>query len=185
MPSKRELKTIQCPNCGRTLPPNVLKCHFCGGDLAFVGRPEEARQGPPLGTRDYKMERLYRGVAIFWMIDGLTTIMVSLGWLPDWASAIGGMLFSYVGLALTTGFLILVLGVGMFLKVPLARWLVGAFCWFRVVTGVLGIGIVLRSGDFDMTRHNIYVLAVLNFIDTAFAAFQIWLLNVTDYEVLN
>src|SRR5579885_1566770 len=157
MPSARELQTIQCPSCGRSLPPNVLKCHFCGGDLAFVGRPEEAPEGPPPGTRDYKMERLYRGVAIFWMVDGFTTIMVSLGWLPSWASAIGGMLFSYVGLALTTGFLIL----------------------------VLGIGIVLRSGDFDMAKHNIYVLAVLNFVDTAFAAFQIWLLNSTDYEVLN
>jgi hypothetical protein len=61
----------------------------------------------------------------------------------------------------------------------------GAFCWFRVILGLSGIGIVLRSGDFDMANHNIYVLAALNLLDTIFAGFQIWLLNVTDYENLN
>ncbi len=132
-----------------------------------------------------KYEKLYRGVAIWWVVDGLCAMLVGLGWLPTWASGLGGMLFSYLGAAVTTGFLITILGVGMLTRVHMARWLVGAFCWFRVATGVLGIGVILRTGDFDMANHNIYAMAALNVLDTLFAGFQIWLLSVTDYEVLN
>jgi len=181
-----ELVTINCPTCGRSLPPQVLRCHFCGSDLAFVGRPEVPEKGAiVLKPEQIKFEKLYRCVAIYWIADGVLAMLVGLNWLPTWASGIGGMLFSYLGAALTTGFLISILGIGMYLKVPMARWLVGAFCWFRVIVGVLGIGIVLRTGDYEISKHNIYAMAALNLLDTLFAAFQIWLLNVTDYEVLN
>jgi len=185
MATQRQVVTIQCPSCGRTLPPTVLKCHFCGGDLAFVARPEFKPSEKVLSPEEQRQDKLYRIVACYWIFDGICAMLVSFNLLPQWASGIGGMLFSYLGLALTTGFLISILGVGMLMKVPLARWLVGAFCWFRVIIGLLGIGVVLRTGDFEMAKHNIYLMAFLNLVDTVFAGFQIWLLNVTDYEVLN
>ena len=181
----RDLPTIKCPHCGRTLPPNVLNCHFCGGDLAFVARPEAQVAEPDLKPDQIKFEKLYRGVAIYWIVDGVLAMLVGLHWLPAWASGLGGALFSYLGVAVTTGFLITVLGIGMYVKVPMARWIVGAFCWLRVITGLTGIGIVLRTGDYQLEGHNIYILAALNLLDTAFAIFQIWLLHETDYEVLN
>jgi hypothetical protein len=162
-----------------------LRCHFCGDDLAFAGRPEKPPEGFVPGTKEYQFEKLYRAVAIFWIIDGCLAILVSLEILPPWASAISNMLVSYLGVALSTGFLIAVLGVGMLMKLPLARKLVSGFCWFRVIAGLFGLGIILRSGDFNLAKHNIYVLAILNVVDTLFAAFQIWLLSVTDYDVLN
>ncbi len=183
---KVELPTITCPNCGRSLPPQVLRCHFCGSDLAFVARPDVPEKGAiELKPEEIKHEKLYRAVAIYWIVDGALAMLVGLGLLPSWASGIGGSLFSYLGVALTTGFLITILGIGMYLKVHLARWLVGAFCWFRVIVGLTGIGMVLRTGDYELAKHNIYVLAMLNLLDIAFAGFQIWLLNVTHDEVFN
>lgn len=181
----RELPTIQCPGCGRSLPADILRCHFCGDDLAFVGRPEKPPEGPLPGTIDHRMEKLYRGVAYYWIVDGCCTILVGLQILPSWASGIGGMLFSYLGLEVTTGFLIAILGIGMLTKVHMARWLVGGFCWFRVVIGLTGIGILFRvSGDILATK-NFVVPFILNVVDTLFSGFQIYLLNVTDDEVPN
>ena len=182
---RTEVATLQCPGCGRTLPGSVLKCHFCGDDLAFVGRPEKPPEGFVPGTQDYKIERLYKGVACWWIADGVLAMLVAMKVLPTWASPISNMLLSYLGIAMTTGFLIAVLGVGMLVKLPLARWLVGAFCWFRLLLGLLGIGIILRTGNFQLQGHNLILLAILNIFDTLFAAFQIWLLGATDYEVLN
>ena len=183
---RQELVTINCPSCGRSLPPKVLRCHFCGSDLAFVGRPDVPEKGEViLKPEEIKHDKLYRIVAYYWIVDGLLAMLVGLQLLPQWASGIGGMLFNYLGAEVTTGFLISILGVGMLLRVPMARWLVGAFCWLRVLMGLTGIGIVLRTGDYDLEKHNIYVMAALNLMDTLFAGFQIWLLNVTDYEQLN
>lgn len=181
---RTEVPTIQCPGCGRTLPAQILKCHFCGDDLAFAARPEEKKQ-PLIPDSGSRFERLYRGVAFWWILDGVLAILVAMEILPPWASALSNMLVSYLGVALTTGFLITILGVGMLLKVPLARQLVSAFCWFRMIAGLFGLGIILRTGDYQVQGHNLIWLALLNAMDTVFAAFQIWLLSVTDYEILN
>jgi hypothetical protein len=76
---RKELVTIRCPHCERSLPPNVLKCHFCGGDLAFVARPEDAPKGlEDLKPEQIKYEKLYRGVAYYWIVDGVLAMLVGL-----------------------------------------------------------------------------------------------------------
>ena len=184
---RQELVTITCPHCERSLPPNVLKCHFCGGDLAFVARPQEAPKGPVfLNEKEIRYDKWYRFVAYYWVIDGVLAILVGLQILPEWASGLGSMLMlNFLPAAIACGFLISFLGIGMLMRLPIARWLVRAICIFRLLIGLTGIGVFMRSGDFEMARHNLYVLLALNLLDTAFAAFQLWLLYETDYENLN
>lgn len=162
-----------------------MRCHFCGNDLAFAARPEQPPETKlPPGVQESKFDNLYRGVACFWVVNGVLAMLVALEKIPPWASPLSNMLVSYLGVALTTGFLITILGIGMLVRVPLARQVVGAFCWFRLAMGLLGLGILLRTNDFSLEGKNVAVLAILNLVDTAFAAFQLWLLSVTDYEVL-
>lgn len=184
---RRELVTIRCPHCERSLPPNVLKCHFCGGDLAFVARPQEPPKGPVLlNEREEKYYKLYRIAAFYWIAEGVLSVLVGLQILPEWMSALGNMLLlNYLPAAIATGFLISVLGIGMLIRLPMARWIVRAFCIFRILIGLTGIGVFMRSGDFEMSQHNIYLLLFLNILDTGFAGFQLWLLYETDYENLN
>ena len=184
---RQELVTITCPGCGRSLPPKVLKCHFCGSDLAFVGRPEQPKEGPVLlNEKEVKYDKWYRFVAYYWVVDGALAVLVGLKILPEWASGLGSMLLlNFLPAAIATGFLISFLGIGMLIRLPMARWLVRAICIFRLLIGLTGIGVFMRSGDFEMQKHNLYVLLFLNLLDTAFAAFQLWLLYETDYEHLN
>jgi hypothetical protein len=78
-----------------------------------------------LKPNELKYDKLYRGVAYYWIVDGVLAMLVGLEILPGWASGLGGMLFNYLGAAVTTGFLISILGVGMLTRVQMARWLVG------------------------------------------------------------
>jgi hypothetical protein len=126
------LSTITCPQCARSLTPDALKCQFCGNPLLNIVRPKGTVQqivGPQTG-----LINLYYGIAVYWIVEGLVTLIQRALSLSNPKVFTGG---AYTGL-LVGGFSVL-LGIGLIMRWDWARDAAKYFAAVRLILGVLAI----------------------------------------------
>ena len=161
---------ITCPKCGQSLMDWVVQCQFCGSDTKSVVRPVA-----PVKVRRQRAVAswvwpAYYGVAIYWALGGIINIIIGV-----FGVSKGGS--SYI-IDIIGGLATMLVGIGLALKVELARGIANIFAFIKMGLGILGlIGTLFGMAIFGAYA---FIFVIANILDIATAAFMMYLLGETD-----
>jgi hypothetical protein len=179
MPSPgNQLVTIQCPQCGRSLPGGLQHCQFCGASLASVPRPVPvSTRRVPVGPPGYVIG-LYYASAIWWILQGIRMIASGFNLIPDVMAGPGAIFAGIVYVAIAVGLFFMALGLGLVLKWEWARGVVNIICWINIFFGILSFftlfGMAFVFGPIMI------VGVILNVIDICISGGMVWLIGETE-----
>ncbi|MFI5386030.1 MAG: hypothetical protein ACHQ50_07905 [Fimbriimonadales bacterium] len=175
---------ITCPKCNATLPDWAQKCQFCQADVRAVVRPkpvvQQKRGYIPMHTWVWPC---YYAMCAFFVLEGgagiLQTILSSHAKFSGQEVGLGA--FSFVEMAID-GFTAL-LGIGLALRIELARGIVNFFCGLRIFFGILGLfGSLMGTLIFGALG---LLFVILNIVNIVTAAFMIYLIGETEKSAPN
>ena len=163
---------IHCPTCKATLPDAATRCQFCGAAVAPVGRPipPASRGAQPAGEFAWATKAYY-GVAAFWAVAGLALAALALRPAPDTlplASAV----------AAAPGLLTAVAGIGLLLRLEIARGMVNIVCVAQILLFGWSPATTLFAGVVGAPFSLVRVAA--NIVMVAAAIFMVFLIGATD-----
>lgn len=133
----------KCPKCQATLPDGAGACQFCGTSLSAApppvrmpGRAIGRTPSPTYGQPKWIWPAYY-AIAGWWILDGVRVIALSVG--------IGEGGFGIFDMVL--GAVTALVGVGLILRVDLARGIVNILCFLQILDGALSliIGLFLTA----------------------------------------
>jgi ribosomal protein L40E len=177
------MQTFKCPKCNATLPEWAKTCQFCQADVSKAPRPLAPKSERPriaafetpkwIWTWYYIMSGylIFSGAyGIFMAIRGTQQVFDG--------EAVGFSMFTYIAIAFAA--LNIVLGLGLMLKVELARGIVNFVLGINIIFGILGLigslGSIMLFGAFGL------IGVIVQIIQIAANAFMIFLIGETDKQ---
>ena len=168
---------ISCPKCHATLPDGSSYCQFC--QTKFTP-PAGARgdEGTDSSTQSVNLAWVwpaYYAIAGWWIINGVYGIAQAL------LSKNPGSVFSIISIVLCA--VTLLVGLGLVLKVEMARGIVNVLCFLQILQGLFGIlGSFLLSFAFGLLGAIAMVMAILQ---VALAGLMIFVIGETESRAAN
>ena len=172
---------IQCPQCRQTLPLTAMRCQFCGANTSNVPRPVQEVKVHQRGSSSHQnmtlVWSLYYFFACLWIVDGARVMLPSLG-LATKSLATGSPFASWGILGAVIGLINVLMGIGLLLKLELARKVANFLCGINLIFALFGLlGAFLMSGAMGVAG----LLGVLLSIFTiALYGAQIWVIGETE-----
>jgi len=178
MPAPAPIPTITCPNCKQTLPYKAQTCQFCKSDVRTVARaalPDQRPVGP--AVESWKITSYYV-MGGWWILNGLLIVLGSAQLLSKLATG-GAMMFSGIpAIGIIIGIVYALTGIGLLLKIEIARGIVNVLSWITIALSVLNVGGLLLGG---LVFGPAVLLPMLRAVfDGLLAGFQIYLIAETD-----
>jgi len=178
MPAPAPIPTIVCPNCKQTLPFGAQICQFCKTDVRAVARPVIA-QAKPVAMADSNWKIVaYYVMGVWWILNGLLVTLGSAKILSALASGPGAIFSGIPAIGIIIGLVYTLSGLGMVLKVEIARGVVNILSWITIGFALMrGAGLLLAG----MFMGPAVLLMLLRAVfDGLLAGFQIYLIAETD-----
>jgi ribosomal protein L40E len=169
---------IKCPRCNATLPAWAQSCQFCQADVSGVARPVAAKKDE---SRYYQAPKwvwiAYYVIAAFWILNGVRDILWGLDVFGRQGE--GGFFESGISVGmLAVGFVTALVGLGLILKIELARGIVNVIAGLRILFGALSlfmtIPLIFIVGIFG------FLAAIWTLIDIVLAVLIIYIIGETD-----
>jgi len=178
MPAPAPLPTIICPNCKQTLPFRAQICQFCKSDVRTVQRAAlpETKTVTQAGT-DWKVV-MYYVMGVWWVLNGLVVTLASAKILSQLLAGPGAFFSGIPAIGMIIGVIFTFTGVGLLLKVELARGIVNILSWLSIASALMTGAGLLFAGIIMGPKNIIPLMKAL--FDLIVAAFQIYLIAETD-----
>ncbi len=181
MPAPVQHATFPCPSCGCTLPAQAQICQFCKADVRTtaksVSRAAAAACAPK--AQDMSWQRVaYYGMGVWWIINGLMTFLASLKFFNSMLAGAGAMFTGIPAIGMVIGVVFILVGIGLLLKIELARGIVNILSWISILGGAFRVLCFIFIGSFLGPMVFVYILRSV--LDVGLAALQIYLIAETD-----
>jgi hypothetical protein len=167
---------IKCPKCQATLPDGAERCQFCGATFTpavsrAVGPDDEPGRSVPLQW----VWPAYYGIAAWWIFNGLYSVVQTV-----WRGQAGSA-FGIVGIGI--GALTALVGLGLILRVELARGIVNVLCFLQILDGAFGLlGSFLMSFAFGLLGA---IAMIMSILQIALAVLMIFVIGETESRAAN
>jgi hypothetical protein len=160
------------------LPARAQICQFCKADVSKVARPAVA--GPaPVAIADSNWKTVaYFVMAGWWIFNGIIMILGAIAFHNKLMEG-GAAMFDSIPIAvIVIGFVYALTGIGLALRVEIARGIVNVLSWISVGFALMRIAGLLFAG---LVMGPIVILWMLRaVVDGLLAGFQIYLIGETD-----
>jgi|SRR5579862_5239143 len=170
---------ISCPKCNATLPDWAQTCQFCQTDVTKVARPkpvvQQKRNYMPVASWIWPC---YYAMCAVFVLEGAGGILHTVASSHEkfMGQEIGLGVFSFISMAFD-GFTAL-LGIGLAMRIELARGIVNFICGLRILFGVLDLAGALMGTLFLGPLG--FILVILSIVNIVTAIFMIYLIGETD-----
>lgn len=177
---------INCPKCQATLPDWAQTCQFCQTDVKSVPRPKAPlapKASLTTSSAPSWVPGAYYALCAFFILEGSFNIFQAIMSTKEkfMGETIGWTAGTYISIVF--GAFTALLGLGLLLRVELARGIVNFFCGLRILFGLAGLlgglGGTLLFGPLGL------IVVVMNIVDIVTAAFMIYLIGETDKRAPN
>jgi hypothetical protein len=170
---------IKCPKCNATLPDGAGHCQFCGNTFAaqpVPGRPPR-NEDPDYGGSGSPqwVWPAYYLISAWWILNGIWGVIEVL------LSKDPGSLFGIIAMLLNV--VTALVGLGLILRVELARGIVNVLCFLQILEGIFGL-----LGSFAMTFvFGLFgaIAMIMSVIQIALAVVMIFVIGETESRAPN
>lgn len=168
---------ISCPKCRATLPDGSGYCQFCQTKFTptATARGEGDEAVPTASLNLAWVWPVYYFIAAWWIFDGVYGIAQTL------RSQYPGSFFSVIGIVISA--VTALVGLGLVLKVELARGIVNVLCFLQILQGLFGIlGGFIMSFAIGIFGAIAMVLAIVQIV---LAGLMIFVIGETETRTSN
>jgi hypothetical protein len=123
---------INCPKCQATLPDGSGRCQFC--NTTFTAAPVRPGSDLDAPTESVNLKWVwpaYYAIAGWWIFNGLYGIVQVL------LSKHAGSFWGVMDIAISS--ITALVGLGLILRVELARGIVNVLCFLQILQGLFGV----------------------------------------------
>lgn len=173
---------VTCPKCSATLPDWAKNCQFCGSDVRAVVRPVETSAKKNYGYGPPKwVWAAYYAVSVYFILGGLADVMASIMATSqkDFLGEPQGYSLGVI-LGIVFGAVSALVGIGLLLRIELARGIVNFICGMKIICGLASAGATIAGAMLFGPW-----LLFIKVLDIVTAGFMIYLIGETEKSAPN
>ncbi|CAN5406940.1 hypothetical protein BH11ARM1_BH11ARM1_12460 [soil metagenome] len=169
---------VTCPKCSASLPDWTQTCQFCQTDVRLLPRGVTAKKNIQYYEPAKWVKVAYNLISLYFVLSGALNVVATINSTHEkfMGEEIGFTFGTYIAIAVSA--VTILVGIGLLLKVEVARGIVNFICGMRIIFGLATGGITvitaLAIGPFGV------LLILLKAFDIITAGLMLYVIGETD-----